>query len=64
MTAPSPTTATVLVDVQLSLTHCAPRVGAAVTVCCGHTPFELKRTDRMTNDPALVTCPGAWLAHR
>ena len=24
--------------------------------CCGLTPFEVPRTDRMTLDPALVTC--------
>ncbi len=24
--------------------------------CCGLTPFEVPRTDRMTLDPKLVTC--------
>lgn len=64
MTAPTQMTATVLVDVQLSFTHYAPQNGAATTACCGHTPFELKRTDRLTNDPARVTCPGAWMIQR
>lgn len=57
-------TATMLVEVRVSVTHYAPQSGAATTECCGHTPFELKRTDRLTNDPALVTCPGAWMARR
>lgn len=26
--------------------------------CCGRTPFEVPRTDRITLDPALVTCEG------
>lgn len=30
--------------------------GDAVTLCCGRTPFELPRTDRITVDPALRTC--------
>lgn len=55
------TSATVMVRVELELTHFAPK-GGAVTPCCGHTPFELKRTDRLTNDAALVTCPGVWAA--
>lgn len=32
--------------------------GEAVTSCCGRTPFELPRTDRMTVDQALATCTG------
>jgi hypothetical protein len=33
-----------------------------ITACCGRTPFELPRTDRMTFDPARRTC---WLnAHQ
>lgn len=64
MTGHTPMTATVMVEVKFSVTHYAPQAGNAVTACCGHTPFELKRDDRMTNDPALVTCPGAWMAQR
>lgn len=64
MNATHPMTATVLVEVQVSVVHYAPQSGAAVTACCGHSPFELKRTDRMTNDLALVTCPGAWMVQR
>lgn len=32
--------------------------GGAVMDCCGRTPWELPRTDCMTTDRALVTCPG------
>jgi hypothetical protein len=28
--------------------------GEAVTSCCGRTPFELPRTDRITVDPSLA----------
>lgn len=37
--------------------HC-PMPGEAVTLCCGRTPHELPRTDRMTVHTELVTCPG------
>jgi hypothetical protein len=36
--------------------HLSPRDVTYVTPCCGQTPFDLTRTDRMTNDPSLVTC--------
>lgn len=41
--------------------HRCPPGDSGVTPCCGRTPFELPRTDRMTDDPRLVTCrdPGA-----
>lgn len=39
-------------------THDCPRDGEAVTLCCGRSPFELPRTDRMTVEAALVTCTG------
>jgi hypothetical protein len=35
--------------------HC-PHDGMLVTPCCGRTPFDLPRTDRVTVDPSLVTC--------
>lgn len=38
------------------IVHAAPRGGEALTPCCRLTPFELPRTDRMTNDPSLVSC--------
>ena len=41
------------------VTHACPPGDAAVTPCCGRTPFELPRTDRMTLDPTLVTCARA-----
>jgi hypothetical protein len=37
-------------------THQCPPVGSGLTPCCGMTPFELPRTDRMTENPSLVTC--------
>jgi hypothetical protein len=36
--------------------HAYPRHGSGLTPCCGRTPFELPRDDRMTEDPARVTC--------
>jgi hypothetical protein len=36
--------------------HAGPEDGSAVTPCCGRSPFELPRGDRMTYEPALVTC--------
>jgi len=50
----------VVIDVELSLTHLAP-AGTGLTRCCNHLVWNLKRTDRLTTDVALVTCPGAWL---
>jgi hypothetical protein len=38
------------------VTHACPPEGEGLTPCCGRTPFELPMTDRMTLDPALVTC--------
>ncbi|MEZ7005011.1 hypothetical protein [Streptomyces sp. AD55] len=37
--------------------HGCPPAGSGQTTCCQRTPFELPRTDRMTTDPRLVTCP-------
>jgi hypothetical protein len=36
--------------------HACPPHGSGLTACCGRTPFELLRTDRMSGDPAAVTC--------
>ncbi|MEU9323243.1 hypothetical protein AB0D91_05425 [Streptomyces canus] len=36
--------------------HGCPPDGSGLTPCCGRTPFELPRTDRMSTDPAAVTC--------
>lgn len=33
--------------------------GAAVTTCCGRTPFELPRSERITVDPSLESCKQA-----
>jgi hypothetical protein len=40
------------------VTHRCPPRGEILTPCCGQTPFELPRTDRMTLEPSLVTCRG------
>ncbi len=36
--------------------HMSPPRSDGTTPCCGRTPFELPRTDRMTTAPSLVTC--------
>lgn len=38
------------------VTHECPHDGEYQTPCCGKTPFELPRTDRMTVRKDLVTC--------
>jgi len=42
--------------------HACPAAGDGLTPCCGRTPFELLRTDRMSADPAAVTCTTAVTA--
>lgn len=39
-----------------SVVHQCPPDGAGVMPCCGRTPFEVPRTDRMTTDADAVTC--------
>lgn len=39
-------------------THQSPTRGSGTMPCCGRTPFEVPRTDRMTVMPLLVTCEG------
>ena len=41
-----------------SIVHRCPPAGETRMPCCGRTPFEVPRGDRMTGDPALVTCTG------
>jgi hypothetical protein len=36
--------------------HACPPGNSSLTPCCGRTPFELTRTDRLTYDPAEITC--------
>jgi hypothetical protein len=38
--------------------HACPPDGAITTPCCGRTPFELPRTDRVTTEAGQVTCGG------
>lgn len=39
-----------------SVVHATPPPSSGLTPCCRRPPFELPRTDRMTNDGAAVTC--------
>ena len=39
--------------------HACPPDGSGLMPCCGKTPFELPRSDRMTANPAAVTCTPA-----
>jgi hypothetical protein len=46
-------------ETQAEVVHACPPDGSGLTPCCGRTPFELPRTDRMSADPTLVTCQPA-----
>lgn len=39
-----------------STTHAYPPPDHGTTPCCGRTVFELPIGDRLTSDPAKVTC--------
>lgn len=43
---------------QPETVHACPPDGSGLTPCCGRTPFELPRTDRISSE-APITCPGA-----
>lgn len=36
--------------------HLIPPIGSGIMPCCGKTPFDVPKTDRMTLDRAKVTC--------
>lgn len=51
---------------SIEVVHQCPPEGSGVTPCCGRTPFELPRTDRMSIDTKVVTChalDNAFLNH-
>lgn len=48
-----------IVAVEMSPTHACPRGSDRLTPCCGRSPFDLPSTDRITLEPANVTCAGA-----
>lgn len=48
-------------DTAGGIVHIAPAPGSGLTPCCGKTPFELPRTDRMASEHADVTCPAPLL---
>jgi hypothetical protein len=39
-----------------TVVHQCPPPDSGTMPCCGRTPFEVKRTDRITMDEHLVTC--------
>lgn len=39
-------------------THQCPPEGSGIMPCCGRTPFEVSRSDRMTVHADFVTCLG------
>lgn len=41
---------------RLHITHQCPPAGPGIMPCCGQTPFEVPRTNRITVDLDLVTC--------
>lgn len=42
---------------MIEVTHqCPPRGASGIMPCCGRTPVEVPRTDRMTYKPSLVNC--------
>jgi hypothetical protein len=43
-------------DAPKEITHLCPPGGSGIMPCCGKTPFEVPRTDRMTEDKDKVTC--------
>ena len=45
----------------VSVVHACPPKGSGVMPCCGATPFE-KQGERLTTNPALVTCDRQRLA--
>lgn len=45
------------------VTHHCPPDGGGLMPCCGLTPFEVPRTDRMTLATELVTCTGEKRDH-
>lgn len=40
------------------ITHQCPPDGSGIMPCCGRTPFEVARTDRMTLEATRVDCKG------
>jgi len=42
-----------------SVVHRSPLAGQGITPCCERSPFELPIWDRVTTDPAAVTCSDA-----
>lgn len=40
------------------IVHLCPPKGSGIMPCCGKTPFEVSRMERMTLKKKGVTCPG------
>jgi hypothetical protein len=45
-----------------AVVHQCPPEGYGIMPCCGRTPPEVPRSDRVTLDPSAVTCPAAQVA--
>lgn len=45
-----------LVGPVLEVLHACPPGDSGIMPCCGRTPFEIPRTDRLTTDKGAVTC--------
>jgi hypothetical protein len=45
-------------DMVSSTCHECPPRGSSLTPCCGRSPFEIPAYDRLTVDPAYITCTG------
>lgn len=43
---------------QAGIVHRAPAGGFGLMPCCGRTPFEMPRTDRVSGMDVVVTCRG------
>src|SRR5690606_22100491 len=48
----------VCLDEPAETVHGCPPVGSGLTPCCGRTPFELPRADRISSE-APITCTGS-----
>lgn len=60
-TGPIPVDLHVTVEARVrkrEVVHRCPPRDSGTMPCCGQTPFEVSRQDRMTVNTALVTCKG------
>ena len=48
----------VIAERHAIVTHLCPQDDGGLLPCCGMTPFEVPRSDKITEDKGLVTCGG------